>query len=124
MLGYTGTVHFTTTDAGASAVVPADYTFVPADDGVHVFTPGAILVSSGNQTITAFDTVLNALAISASLTVIPAAATHFAIKGPAVVLPNTSFNFTVAAFDPFGNPVTGYPGTVDFASSDSRAHFP
>ena len=38
---YTGTVHFSTTDIGHGSVVPADYTFVPADGGVHVFIAGA-----------------------------------------------------------------------------------
>lgn len=33
--GYTGTVHFTATNG---VVVPADYTFTPADAGVHTFT--------------------------------------------------------------------------------------
>ena len=119
--GYTGTVHFSTTDTGAGAVVPADYTFVPADGGVHVFTAGAILVSSGIQTITASDTAIDALSASASVSVLPAAATHFAVIAPTAVLPNTAFNFTVTALDPFGNTATGYTGTVDFASSDSQA---
>ena len=95
-----------------------------ADGGVHVFTAGAILVSSGIQTITAFDTAINALSVSASVSVMPAAATHFAVIAPAVVLPNTAFNFTVTALDPFGNTATGYTGTVDFTSSDSQALLP
>src|SRR5207237_393451 len=31
--GYTGTVHFTKTDAGTGSAVPADYTFVAGDNG-------------------------------------------------------------------------------------------
>ena len=31
--GYTGTVHFTSTDA--QSVLPANYTFLPADNGAH-----------------------------------------------------------------------------------------
>src|SRR5206468_3200047 len=34
--GYTGTVHFTSTDT--QAALPADYTFTAADAGVHTFT--------------------------------------------------------------------------------------
>ena len=83
--GYTGTVHFSTTDAGPGAVLPADFTFVPADGGVHVFTSGAILVSPGIQTLTAFDTPVTALSVSASVSVTPAAATHFAIIGYAIL---------------------------------------
>ena len=37
---YAGTVAFTTTDSGASASVPANYTFVAGDDGVHTFSTG------------------------------------------------------------------------------------
>ena len=33
--GYAGTVHFTSSDAGAT--LPGDYTFAPSDNGVHVF---------------------------------------------------------------------------------------
>ena len=56
--GYTGTVHFSLTDTGAGSVVPPNYTFVPADGGMHVFTAGANLVTAGVQTFTAFDTAL------------------------------------------------------------------
>jgi hypothetical protein len=51
--GYTGTVHFTSSDPAAS--LPGDYAFTPADHGVHAFT--ATLFTPGNQTITATDTV-------------------------------------------------------------------
>jgi streptogramin lyase len=50
---FTGTVHFTSTDP--QAVLPADYTFVAADAGVHTFS--ASLKSAGNQTISAIGTV-------------------------------------------------------------------
>lgn len=49
---YTGTVHFASTDG--LAVVPADYTFTVADNGVHVFS--VTLNTPGSQTITATDT--------------------------------------------------------------------
>ena len=104
--------------------MPADYTFVAADGGVHVFSSGATLVSFGVQTITASDIAISGLGASASVSVIPAAAAQFAIKTPAVVQPNTAFHFTVTALDPFGNMVAGYSGTVDFASSDAQALLP
>lgn len=49
---YRGTVHFTSSDAGA--VLPADYTFTATDAGVHTF-PFTLSVL-GNQTITVTDT--------------------------------------------------------------------
>jgi len=51
---YTGTVHFTSTDA--KATLPADYTFVAGDAGVKVFTGGVTLKTKGTQSVTATDT--------------------------------------------------------------------
>ena len=50
--GYTGTVHFTSSDA--QATLPADYTFLPTDAGSHVFS--FVLKTPGDQTITVTDT--------------------------------------------------------------------
>jgi uncharacterized repeat protein (TIGR01451 family) len=49
--GYTGTVHFTSSDP--LAVLPADYTFVAGDAGAHTFS--FTLNTLGDQTITATD---------------------------------------------------------------------
>src|SRR5438132_1494695 len=51
LTGYTGTVHFASTDA--QAVLPADYSFVAADQGVHSFA--VILKTAGSQSVTASD---------------------------------------------------------------------
>ena len=53
---YRGTVHFTTTDAGAGVVLPADYTFTSGDNGTHTFTNLVSLVTAGPQTVTVTDT--------------------------------------------------------------------
>jgi hypothetical protein len=50
--GYTGTVHFTSSDG--SAVLPSDYTFGAADGGVHTFE-GLQLFSLGHQQVTVTD---------------------------------------------------------------------
>jgi hypothetical protein len=50
--GYRGTVHFTSTDP--HAILPANYTFSPADNGMHTFK--VTLRTSGTQSITATDT--------------------------------------------------------------------
>jgi hypothetical protein len=50
--GYTGTVHFISSDP--AAVLPADYTFTAADQGIHTFT--ATLNNPGIQLLTATDT--------------------------------------------------------------------
>jgi hypothetical protein len=56
--GYTGTIHFKSTDRTAS--LPANYTFTAADKGVHTFS-GLILRKKGNQTITITDTLNSSL---------------------------------------------------------------
>src|SRR5581483_3381816 len=53
--GYTGTIHFTTSDP--AGVVPADYLFTAADHGVHTFAL-VVLKTPGTQSITAADTTL------------------------------------------------------------------
>ncbi len=97
---------------------------MPADGGVHVFTAGVTLTSSGLQTITATDTAVNALNISASVFVITGALARFGFAAPNGIPPGTTFAFTVMAQDPFGNTVTGYAGTVGFTSSDNQAILP
>ncbi len=53
---YQGTVYFSSSDTDPSAVLPADYAFVAADQGVHTFADGFTLVTPGPQTLTATDT--------------------------------------------------------------------
>jgi hypothetical protein len=65
--GYTGTVHFSSTDA--SAQLPADYTFTAADAGVSAF-PGLVLGTRGNQTITVTDTLDSSLTGSVAVEVL------------------------------------------------------
>jgi hypothetical protein len=53
---YQGTVTFSTSDTDPGIVLPADYTFTAADAGVHTFSGGVTLITSGDQTFTATDT--------------------------------------------------------------------
>jgi cytochrome c oxidase assembly protein Cox11 len=117
--GYSGTVHFTSSDP--QAVLPADYTFVPSDQGVHTFT-GVLLGTLGAQSITATDRSSTAITGSASVTVVPGAASHFQVTtSPTSSIAGQSVSFTVTALDPFNNTATGYSGTVHFTSSDPQA---
>jgi len=118
---YKGTVHFTSSDPGAT--LPADYTFVAADNGVHVFN-GVSLVTLGSQSITATDTVSNTLTGSANVTVAPGPATHLSVAAPANTTAGVSFNFTVTAQDAGNNTATGFADTVHFTSSDAQAVLP
>jgi hypothetical protein len=51
--GYTGTIHFTSTDPAAT--LPADTTFVAANNGVRTFVNAITLRSGGARTITVTD---------------------------------------------------------------------
>ena len=50
--GYAGTVHFTSTDPGAT--LPANYSFTAGDAGIHIFS--VTLKTAGTRSITATDT--------------------------------------------------------------------
>ena len=119
--GYTGTVHFGSSDARAA--LPADYTFTAADAGTHIFT--ATLKTAGTQSLTATDTTNGSVTGGqAGITVTPGAAVSFTLSAPASVTSGTPFAVTVTARDAYGNVATGYRGTVRFTSSDRRAILP
>ena len=65
---YTGTVHFTSSDAGAT--LPVDYTFNGGDAGTHTFTNGFTLFAPGPQSITGTDTLNPSTTGTANTTVI------------------------------------------------------
>jgi hypothetical protein len=100
--------------------VPADYTFVAGDNGTHTFTNGVTLVTAGNQTVSATDTVTGSITgTSGTIAVSAAAATHFSVSAPASATAGSPFGMTVTALDQFNNTATGYLGTVHFTKSDS-----
>ncbi len=116
--GYTGTVHFTSSDA--QAVLPADYTFTAADNGMHTFM-GAVLKTAGAQTITVTDTAMSYITGSVSTTVTAAAASQLLVSYPAEITAGTLLLFNVTAQDPYGNTAPTYRGTVHLSSSDPQA---
>src|SRR5207245_1288214 len=122
--GYTGTVRFTSSDA--QAVLPANYTFVAADNGAHTFTNGVTLKTAGTQSITATDTVTGAITGSQSgITVSAGGAGTLMVAGyPATPTAGTVGTVTVTAKDANGNTATGYTGTVKFTSTDAQAVLP
>ncbi len=67
VVGYTGTIHFSSTDS--QATLPANYTFTAANAGVHTFT-GLVLRKKGYQTISVTDTHNSALKGSAIVDVL------------------------------------------------------
>ena len=116
--GYTGTVHFTSSDG--AAVLPADLTLTNGTANLS-----ATLKTEAIQTITATDTVSVAInGTTGNITVNPAAAAHFLVAAPGAATAGTAFNFTVTAQDAFNNLVAGYAGTVHFTSTDGIAALP
>jgi hypothetical protein len=121
--GYTGTVHFTSSDG--QAILPSNYTFTAADNGVHTFSSGVILKTAGSQTVTASDTVTSAITGSAAVTINAAAASTMTVTGfPSSTTAGVAGGFTVTLKDPYGNRASGYTGTVHFTSSDAKASLP
>src|SRR5204862_3723614 len=108
--GYVGTVHFSSTDA--SAMLPANYTFISADAGVHTFS--AALKTAGTRSISAADTVTGSITgIQSGILVVPAAAASFALSGyPTPTTAGVTNTFTLTVKDAFNNTATGYVGTV------------
>jgi hypothetical protein len=116
--GYSGTVHFTSSDP--QAALPGDSTLT---NGTGTFT--AMLFTAGNQTITTTDTANPSITGTATVTVNPAVATSLGVFGyPSPTLRGVPHDFTVEALDPYGNIATGYTGTVTFSSDESHADLP
>jgi uncharacterized repeat protein (TIGR03803 family) len=119
--GYTGTVHFTSSDA--KAVLPANYTFTSSDAGQHSFS--ITFKKAGTQSVTATDTATSSLTATANgIVVNAAAASQFILSAPSSVTSGSKFSVTLTVEDAYGNVVTGYTGTVHFSSSDSTATLP
>jgi hypothetical protein len=116
--GYSGVVHFTSSDAAAT--LPANSTLT-AGSG----TFGVTLETPGPQTIVATDTVSASITGQAGLTVSAGPASTFDVTGIAdPASPGVPSDVTVTARDSVGNVATGYTGTVHFSSSDGSSTLP
>ncbi len=115
---FSGTAHFTSTDA--LAALPANSKLT---NGTGSFS--ATLKTVGSQTLTATDSAEPSIAgTSNSINVSTSAPTHFSVTAPASATPATAFNFTVNALDAANNVATSYSGTVHFTSTDAQAVLP
>src|SRR5207249_1684218 len=116
--GYTGTVHFTSTDGAAS--LPTNS---PLTNGVGSFT--ATLRTAGSQPITSTDTAAGTTAGDiAPLSLHAALPIYFVLSTPGTAVAGTAFSFTVTAQDAFNNTAPSYAGTVHFTSTDGAASLP
>jgi sugar lactone lactonase YvrE len=117
--GYTGTVHFTSSDD--LAVLPADSAFAAGDHGSRSFN--VTLKRSGSQTITATDTVTG-MTGTGTFFVQPAEASSLTLTMTSPVGSGNAADVKVTAKDPFDNVASGYGGTIHFTSSDGTATLP
>jgi hypothetical protein len=120
--GYSGTLHFTSTDR--SAVLPQDYTFIPSVDAGRKTFP-VTFQTGGTWNFSAQDVSSTSLRASASnIPVRAGAATHLEIANlPPQTFRGRPLSFQVLALDADGNPGT-VRGNLLFRSSDPSASLP
>jgi hypothetical protein len=122
--GYTGTIHFSSSDG--KALLPINYAFTTSDAGVHTFGGAVTLETAGSQTVTATDTVTASIAgASNPIRVDAAALSRLGVAAsPTVLTAGAPASVSVTAQDQYGNPATGYVGTITFNSTDTKATLP
>jgi hypothetical protein len=108
VVGYTGTITFSTLDPSGGSFSPATYTFSAADQGVHTFPSGATLFTVAGSPYDVTATEGGGITGSAFVAVTPAPAASFFIAVPASVSSGAPFSITVYALDPYGNIDTNY----------------
>lgn len=118
--GYTGTVHFTSSDG--TATLPADYTYTLADHGLHSFN--ITLRHSGLQTVTVTDTVTGSITGTGYFNVNPGSAASLVVTMASPAGSGNPADVTVTAKDSFNNTAINYSGTIHFTSSDGAATLP
>ncbi len=123
--GYTGKVHFTSTDARAT--LPVDYTFTAADAGTHTFSVGlhTATPNGGAWSVSVVDSSLPAsLATIPGFEVVNGAAAKLSLAFPSNVTAGTPFSLKVTVLDAWGNPVKNYFGTIHFADTVAASGLP
>ena len=111
--GYTGTVHFSSSDH--AAVLPGN---VKLTSGVGSFS--ATLNTIGNQTITATDTVNSGVTgVSPGINV-PGPATHLVLTTASPVIAGARADLILRALDGSNDLATEYTGTLHFTSTNSK----
>ncbi|NPC70412.1 hypothetical protein HPP05_11700 [Corallococcus exiguus] len=120
--GYTGTVHFSSSDAQAE--LPSDAVFAPADQGEKTVS-GLVFKTSGTQSLTATDTVTPALTatVNAEVRASTAASLHV-VASVGSFGAGQSLSYELVARDTYGNVAKDYASTVTFSSTDAQAVLP
>ncbi len=117
-LAYAGTVHFFSSDGGATLPGNSTLTAGTGTFAVTLATPGA-------QTVSVVDTVSTfATGISGTITVSTLPATHYSVSAPSTATSGVPFSVSVTALTASNTTATAYAGTVHFTSSDGSATLP
>ena len=117
--GYTGTVQVTSSDPGV--VPPADYTFVPADNGHHNFS--IAFQTAGQQTVTATDTSVGSITgtsgpVSVGADIASTQTSTITAGAASLTADGTSTTVvTVRLKDTFGNPLGASGGVVALSTT-------
>jgi uncharacterized delta-60 repeat protein len=124
LTNYTGTVDFADfASLDPWAVLPANYTFTAADQGVHTFTLPFFKATS--QALFVADTAtpsMNGREVNILVNPGPVAQI-FLLSAPSSITSGTSFHLYFSAEDAYGN-ATSFTDTVHFTSSDPNATLP
>jgi hypothetical protein len=112
MVGYLGTVIFSSTDP--RAILPLPYTFRPEDQGQHTFDVG--FQTLGQHSISVRDRWMMKPAL-----VTPGATSKFVVAGYPSAVAGSPQQFQVTAADSANNLTPSYLGTVHFTTNDWQA---
>ncbi|GAB4269254.1 MAG: hypothetical protein Kow0029_05180 [Candidatus Rifleibacteriota bacterium] len=113
---YVGTVRFTVTDSHGSVVLPADYSFIPADNGIHDWIGGATLITPGISTIKVEDTTNATMSYEVPVTVLPGPVSNFVLSSGDTQTANAPFNLLITAYDAYGNLKTNFSEIVNLST--------
>ncbi len=124
---YTGTVTFSTNEP-SGGTLPANYMFVPGDNGVHIFTDGVTLYVAGTWNVTVAQVGSPGINGSVSHTVTPGPIYYFYIYPDAAAVTDVTqgvpFDVYLFPFDSFFNLIPDYVGEVLFYSPDPLSTMP
>jgi hypothetical protein len=123
---YVGTVNFTSNMTYSDVTLPANYTFLAGDMGVHAFTDMVVFHTAGLYTVTCTDTADATITGSQTdilVLLTPPVFDHLVISGPTAVTVSSPFDVTVTAIDDYGNTFASYDGMVSFTTNATAGSF-
>jgi hypothetical protein len=110
----------------SDVTLPANYTFVAGDMGVHAFTDMVVFHTAGLYTVTCTDTADATITGSQTdilVLLTPPVFDHLVISGPTAVTVSSPFDVTVTAIDDYGNTFASYDGMVSFTTNATAGSF-